>query len=60
MKDRVLEGNYEGIVLAGDSPNAYNDIGNPNRVVPVKTKLTFAKGIIQLPPHSLLIIKVPR
>ena len=59
MKDMLLEGNYEAMVLAGDSPDSYNDIENPNRVVPEKTKLIFAEGVVNLPPHSLTIVKVP-
>ena len=58
MKDTPLEGNFEALVLAGDSRDAYNDIGYPDRVVPVKTKLTFSKGEANLPPHSLTIVKV--
>src|ERR1035437_6985267 len=34
MKNRPLQGSYQAIVLAGDSPDSYNDIENPNRVVP--------------------------
>ena len=59
MKDRVLDGNYAALVLSGDSPDAYNDIDHPKRVVPVKTQVTFSKGVVTLPPHSLAIIKVP-
>lgn len=59
MKDVLLDGNYEATVLAGDSPDSYNDIENPNRVVPGKTKMTFTKGVVTLPPHSLTIVKVP-
>jgi alpha-N-arabinofuranosidase len=58
MKNRPLQGSYQAIVLAGDSPDSYNDIENPNRVVPKKTKLTFTKGSVNLPPHSLTIVKV--
>jgi alpha-N-arabinofuranosidase len=58
MKDRLLEGTYRALVLAGDSSDAYNDIQNPNRVVPQRTKLGFTKGVVNLPPHSLTIIKV--
>jgi alpha-L-arabinofuranosidase len=58
MKGVPLDGTCDAIVLAGDSPDAFNDIEHPNRVVPVKTKLTFAKGTLNLPPHSLTIIKV--
>ena len=58
MKDRPLQGGYQAMVLAGDSRDAYNDIENPNRVVPKKTKLTFTKGVVNLPPHSLTIVNV--
>ena len=30
MKDRLLEGQYSALVLAGDSPDSYNDIENPS------------------------------
>jgi alpha-N-arabinofuranosidase len=59
MKDVLLDGNYEATVLAGDSPQAYNDIETPNRVIPRKTKMTFAKGVANLAAHSLTIVKVP-
>jgi alpha-L-arabinofuranosidase len=58
MKDMLLEGKYEAMVLAGDSPDSYNDIENPNRVVPQKAMLTLTKGVVNLPPHSLTIVKV--
>jgi len=58
MSNKPLNGSYQAMVLAGDSPDSYNDIENPNRVVPKKTKLTFTKGRVNLPPHSLTIIKV--
>jgi len=58
MKETPLEGNCEALVLAGDSPDAYNDIGHPDRVVPVHTKLTFTGGVVNLAPHSLTILKV--
>jgi alpha-N-arabinofuranosidase len=59
MKDRLLDGEYAALVLDGDSPEAFNDIGNPNRVTPRKTTLVFSKGAASLPPHSLIIVKVP-
>ena len=58
LKDRLLEGDYKASVLAGDSPDSYNDLENPNRVVPERTKLSFAKGMVHLPAHSLTIVKV--
>jgi alpha-N-arabinofuranosidase len=59
MKDRLLDGEYAALVLAGDSPDAFNDIAHPNRVTPQKTTLPFIKGEVNLPPHSLTIVKVP-
>ena len=59
MKERLLEGDYEATVLTGESPDAYNDIEHPNRVVPRKTKLTLRQGVVTLPAHSLVIMDVP-
>lgn len=59
VKDRLLDGKYAATVLAGDSQDSYNDIEHPNRVAPQKTTLTFTKGVVNLPPHSLTIVKVP-
>jgi alpha-N-arabinofuranosidase len=58
INNKPLNGSYQAVVLAGDSAEAYNDIENPNRVVPKKTKLTFTNGRVNLPPHSLTIVKV--
>jgi alpha-N-arabinofuranosidase len=58
MKDLPLEGEYDATVLAGDSSDAYNDVEHPDRVVPEKTRLTFTQGVVNLPPHSLTIVKV--
>ena len=58
MNDDLLQGSYQALSLTGDSPDSYNDIEHPNRVVPKKTKLTFTKGRVNLPPHSLTIVKV--
>ena len=58
MKDMPLEGDYETTVLAGDSPDAFNDIEHPDRVVPRKVMLVFTKGVVNLPPHTLAIVKV--
>lgn len=60
MEDDPLEGTYEATILAGDSPDAYNDVEHPDRVVPEKTQLTFEEGVIRLPPHSLAIIRIPK
>ncbi len=59
MGDRLLDGKYKATLLNGESPDSYNDIENPNRVVPEKMELTFKKGTASLPPHSLTIVHVP-
>ena len=56
--DELLDGSYNATVLSGDSPDAYNDIQNPDRVVPENIKLIFENGVVFLPPHSLTILKV--
>ena len=58
MKDVLLDGEYDATIITGDSPDSYNDIEHPNRVTPKKTKLTFRKGVANLPAHSLTIITV--
>jgi alpha-N-arabinofuranosidase len=58
MKDALLEGAHDATILAGDSPDAYNDVERPDRVVPKKTQLVFEKGVVKLPPHSLTVVKV--
>jgi alpha-N-arabinofuranosidase len=59
MKDALLDGQHEAIMLGGDSPDAFNDVEHPNRVVPERVQLTFSKGDATLPPHSLSIVKIP-
>jgi alpha-N-arabinofuranosidase len=56
--DVLLDGKFEATILAGDSPDAYNDVAHPRRVVPVKTQLVFQKRVCSLPPHSLTIVKL--
>ncbi len=58
MKDARLEGEYPAVTLAGDSPEAFNDIDHPDRVAPVRTTLTAVRGVVELPPHSLTVMKV--
>jgi alpha-L-arabinofuranosidase len=44
--------------LQGDSPDAYNDIDNPERVHPESKNLTFEGGAVTLPPHSVTILSL--
>ncbi len=59
MGETALGGSYKATVLAGESPDSYNDIEHPNRVIPKEVNLTFKIGAISLPPHSLVIVNVP-
>lgn len=58
LKGTMLDGAFEATVLAGDSPDAYNDIENPNRVVPESRQLKFHNNVAKLPPHSLTIVRI--
>jgi alpha-L-arabinofuranosidase len=51
------DGRYAAIVLAGDSPEAFNDIEHPDRVVPEATQIDCVRGTLTLPAHSLSIVK---
>lgn len=58
LGDRLLDGAFDATRLAGDSPEAFNDIEQPDRVVPEKVQLEFNQGVVQLPPHSLTIVRI--
>ena len=58
LGDQFPDGMYDATVLAGDSPEAFNDIEHPDRVVPGNTKVEFKKGVVNLPPHSLTIVRI--
>ena len=45
-------------VLAGDSPDAYNEVARPNRVTPQMVDLALTSGHLALPPHSVTILEV--
>ena len=59
MRDILLDGRYEATILTGDSPQAFNDVEHPNRVVPERTQVPFKKGVVSLLPHSLTIVRIP-
>jgi alpha-N-arabinofuranosidase len=59
----VLKGLAPGVqvisaVLAGDSPDAFNDVAHPERVVPVVSRPSRFAGSIELPPHSVSVVKL--
>ena len=58
MEGTPLHGTHRATLLSGDSPNAYNDVGTPDRVIPQQSELAFLDGAISLPPHSVTILEV--
>lgn len=56
LSGKKLDGTFAASILSGDSPDAYNDIANPDRVAPKKTTVTIQDGELTIPPHSLMII----
>jgi len=58
LPGRALTGNYKATVLAGDCPDAYNDIEHPQRVQPEPVELRFNNGVVSLPPHSITIVQI--
>jgi len=59
LGSKMPDGKYRATLLAGDSPDAYNDVDRPGRIVPQITDLPLIDGRITLPPHSLTILEVP-
>jgi alpha-N-arabinofuranosidase len=58
MNDDTIRGTFEGAILSGDSPDAFNSVEHPNRVVPEKKEIEIVNGVVRLPPHSLTIVKL--
>lgn len=58
LKGTPLDGTFKATVLTSDSPDSYNDIKRPDRVMPHDVELIIKKGIVNLPPHSLTILDV--
>ena len=56
--DRPIRGTFNALVLAGDSPEAFNDVRHPDRVVPEKRAFTANNGVLVLPPHSLTLLRI--
>jgi alpha-N-arabinofuranosidase len=48
----------QAVVLSGSSADDFNDVGNENRVVPTEKTLKVDKGLVTLPPHSVVIIQL--
>jgi len=55
-----VDGGVDAIILSGDSPDAYNDVDRPDRVVPETTKMKIKRGKVAIPAHSLVILELNR
>lgn len=53
-----IDGIVNCIILSGDSPDAYNDVDKPDRVVPEITKMKIKSGNVTIPAHSLVILEI--
>jgi alpha-L-arabinofuranosidase len=53
-----LSGESFATVLSGDSPDAWNGIEAPERVVPHAQPLAFSAGAVELAPHSVTVIEL--
>jgi alpha-N-arabinofuranosidase len=52
-----LPGAHQVTVLSGDSPEAYNDLDFPDRVIPYQAERIFEQGDVELSPHSVTVIQ---
>lgn len=53
-----VSGKIEAVILSGDSTEAYNDIDNPDRVIPERKQMIMKNSHVMLPAHSLAIFKI--
>src|SRR5689334_11376236 len=51
-----LHGELDATVLRGNSPDAFNDVEHPDRVVPERVRLDASGGALRLPPHSVTVV----
>lgn len=58
LAGQPLQGEFAATVLCGDAAEAYNDIDQPERVVPERMRLAFQNGTASLPPHSVTIVEI--
>jgi alpha-N-arabinofuranosidase len=58
FRGKRLVGTHKATVLSGDSPDAYNDVEHPDRVVPAQSELEFTDGVVALPPHSVTVLRI--
>jgi alpha-L-arabinofuranosidase len=56
LEQSNLPKRLDAVILSGDSPDAYNDIYKPDRVLPEKKQMNVKDGHVLLPAHSLIIL----
>ncbi len=59
VNGRAPAGAAEAVVLAGDGPDAFNDVEAPHRVAPETVALDFQEGAVALRPHPITICDLP-
>lgn len=58
LSGKPVNGKLHATVLAGDSTDAYNDVGHPDRVTPQELELEFVDGVCKLSPHSITVVNI--
>ena len=52
-----LSGTFEAEFLDGASPDSHNSIEHPDAVVPHRTSLASSDGYVDIPPHSVCVLR---
>jgi alpha-L-arabinofuranosidase len=55
-----IDGIVEAIILSGYSPDAYNDIDKPDRVVHHSKQINIKNGKVTVPAPSLVILTIDK
>jgi alpha-N-arabinofuranosidase len=53
-----ISGAFDSLSLSGDSPDAFNSVESPERVTPQKAHVDIDNGIVTLPPHTLMYVRL--
>lgn len=55
-----VDGPIEATALTADSPDAFNSIEAPDRVIPKKLRILFRDGVAAIPAHTLVNLVIDR
>jgi len=55
---RPVTGEHDATILAGASPDSYNDVEHPDAVTPTHCQQRFDDGITIVPPHSVTVCRI--